>query len=916
MIGVRQQRWKLSNSARFIAFFGALAVAFPGAGAEAQLPAGYAVHARVDVESGTIDAAMHVAVDVPDGAREVTLWLYGDRLAVEPSALDEITGRWVYPGRRSLGAIDVREVTVDGVPAPTRRSTQPVGERAGRDVAGSDLHVSLPEGRARRVEIRLRYRFRVPRRFGRLGRVRDQLTAAAPWYPLVVAPDGAFEFAVPHRVRIEASRNVSILAGTELAERVIEVNEHGAYVPFVLAPSFSVRERPVDGRMLRYVTRRAVYDPPPRRRLSERPRADPALPFTGDAAELRDLVRIDVVGHIAEVAEQACRTVDALHLETPVDRLLVVEIPSRTELAATAPGWVLASDRIYQVFPIAAAHAFHDDALRRAMFRRLLTPRIEALEPPRDRGWASDLRGALLNDVDAARRAHQGSSPEQLVGWAGFHPAVDQLLYAPQIAFFDVYFGRRHEPDPFRDDPVRARFPLSRGRRLLEMIRDALGPQEFATFAKRLVELEAPVREVLAEVAPERAARLPMWLAAPALPVNLRVGRATTTPRGDGTYVHRVEVVREGEDRVEPVEVEVLDRSGERTRGTWEGEGERGVVETTSQAPLRNARVDPEQRIDQSPDIAGQHPLADDALRHSFRPPLLRSFALAGSPTEGRLEGFIDFAIRRKYDIDNTFAFQASTFTRSTGGRISYARGLGSLRHTNARVGYIVPAVEFDRLRADFVEGGEGGWRTGLRLSAGVVTHRYAIDPREGRALVGSIFGAVVRSDRGEVTPSFTADVRGNITTPLGLWHSLVLVGGAAWTLGTTLPSEQPGLGGQFLLRGYETDELVGRGRLFSVVEYRATVLSDLAWNAVHVTWIRELQLAFFGGAGSVFDALTGEDVLLAADVGTGLRLLFEWLGVQPGVFALDVAFPLTRSAEERARRPPFTLQASFDQYF
>ena len=56
-------------------------------------------------------------------------------------------------------------------------------------------------------------------------------------------------------------------------------------------------------------------------------------------------------------------------------------------------------------------------------------------------------------------------------------------------------------------------------------------------------------------------------------------------------------------------------------------------------------------------------------------------------------------------------------------------------------------------------------------------------------------------------------------------------MGGIRWVFGAALPAELPGPGGQFFLRGYETDEVVGRGRVFGVVEHRYTPIADLAWN-------------------------------------------------------------------------------------
>ncbi|HJL27595.1 MAG TPA: hypothetical protein RMI62_00795, partial [Polyangiaceae bacterium LLY-WYZ-15_(1-7)] len=59
-----------------------------------------------------------------------------------------------------------------------------------------------------------------------------------------------------------------------------------------------------------------------------------------------------------------------------------------------------------------------------------------------------------------------------------------------------------------------------------------------------------------------------------------------------------------------------------------------------------------------------------------------------------------------------------------------------------------------------------------------------------------------------------------------------------------------------------------------------------------------------------------GRDVAPGAEVGGGLRVHFEYGGVQPGVLALDLAVPLVRTAEARRTLSPVTTILAFEQYF
>jgi hypothetical protein len=868
--------------------------------ARAQAPLGYAVHAQVDPDRGVVEGAMHVAVEVPPGEEHVRLWLYADRLAAAPSALDEINAEWIFPGELSLGGIEVRDVRVAGEPVQVRRRSAPAGTARGRDVAGSDLLVPVPVGAAQ-VEIRLRFVLRLPHRFGRLGRVGSRLTFAAPWYPVVVGADDAYDFRVPHRVRVDILGTDEGLLGSRRFRGRAEVRGWGPYVPLLVAPRLYETRRRVNGRTLRHVATRRPYEPPG--------------PDAEGIHRLQDVVRVDTVGHLSRELSRVFRTLRAADVPVTVpDVTTIVEVPSRTELASTAPGWTLVSDRVYEIFPARGVRSFHDRAVRHALFRGVME-RAALPEGPAARPLGADLRAALLNDVDAVRRDEEERTPRDLVGWAGFHPAVDQLLYAPQVPFEQVYFGGRGDGDRFRDDPFLARRPRSTGGRVLEMARDALDEEPMADWARALVALQGDLGTALAEVAPERIDRLPVWVAAAGLPVNYRLGPITSEPTEEG-YRHRIEIFRDGADRPEPVEVAVDDRKGYRVIVRWDAAGPKGVVTATTPAPLSNVTIDPRGRLVQSAEIAQDHPRYDDAKRHPWRPPIFQGLSLSAGVSEQVVVGFVDFVMRRRYDLRHGVGVRLNTNVRSSGGALRYIHGFGPLRHTNARAGFLSVGGEVDRFHPGFTVDGEGGWRSGARVSLGYDTRVFAPDPRSGGYVVGSARVGAVRKDDGQVVPTWTLGVRTNATIPLGLRNVLVFVGGASYTGGEALPGERPGLGGQGVLRGYQTDELLGRGVVFGVLEHRWTMLSDLALNALHLAWVREVQLAVFTGAGASFRTVTGERILPGAEAGGGLRFHFEYGGIQPGVLSVDVSAPLVREAQEAARRPPVSFWISFDQYF
>ncbi|HJL15480.1 MAG TPA: hypothetical protein RMH99_07495, partial [Sandaracinaceae bacterium LLY-WYZ-13_1] len=754
-------------------------------------------------------------------------------------------------------------------------------------------------------------------RFGRLGRDGGLLSLAAPWYPLVVRAPHAWAFEVPHRVRLQSDDGAVLLGDRAFPEGRAAGTHAGPYVPAAVAASFHARREPVRGTTLVL-------------RSTERPASAPPPEVRGEEG-LIDLASVDVAGLVREVADDVLTSARAFGVPVP-ERIVLQPIPSRTELAATAPGVVLVSDRLFQIFPIDQTLEFHRRALRRALFAHLARPLSARADAPGDRGWATDLRAVALVDLDAARRRTGAQTPRDLLQAFSFHPAVDQLLYAPQIAFEDAYFAAIEERDPFRDDPVRARRPLSRGRRILEMGRDALAPEAFRRWVAMLVNARRSAADALAEAAPERSSRLGSWLAATGAPVNYRLGEIRSERLPGGRHRHVVEVLREGADRIEPVEVRVHDTEGHEVTVVWEAPGERGEVVAVTPGPLGGVRIDPRHRLPQSPALADGHPRRDDGTDLPWRPPILNGFLFNVFVTEGDFVGLVDFALRRRYDLEHTIGLRLERTRAFTGGTLRYAHGVGPKVHTNRRVGTLTAGLSFDRLHEGFADAGLGGWRGQLTLAGSLNTVAFALDPREGFWAAASLTGGLTYRDDDRVGWTVRGGVRGGAVLPLGLVNALVFVVGGGFSAGDALPSELQSLGGSRRLRGFESGEHLGRGAVYGIVEHRWSAFRDLAMNLAHLVWVREIQLAAFAGAGVAFDTVDrgpdgqprADEAVFAADVGLGVRIHYEYGGVQPGVISLDVGLPLTRADDlvydetgtAVRRRNPVGFYVGFDQYF
>ncbi|QQR89180.1 MAG: hypothetical protein IPJ88_13310 [Myxococcales bacterium] len=574
----------------------------------------YHTVANVSLGERTLFATTSIIAQLNETQSELRFWLYADRLKKSPQAMDEISARWIYPGEESLGGIQITEVRIDGQKRRVSiERTNPKSAQA-LDVHGSEALVRFPEGlRTGTHRIDIKYKLRLPERFGRLGMARDSLSLLGPWYPLLVQQGSPFDSASIHRVDVQLKEQGWIWSPKKSSAQRLSLETGGPYIPLQLSDEQCLQHTRSGATQIALHSRDCVYESPSADRRNE--------------FGLDDLVAVKSLELLQKNLRQVRLTLAAFGLPVPETFPMTVG-HSRTELAATVPGGVIISDRLFQIFPIQAMRAFHERALRGAMFEYAANLWLKEFVPACDLAVNQELLAGILSDLNEAREHQKKRSPRDLVGFAAFHPAVDQLLYAPQVAFDDVFFWQ-NTTDHFRDKPTRAYRNIAQGRRILEHLRDVLSVQEQERFNRAMLDGHHSIRQALREIKPVALGYLPDWFDGPNRPVNYRLGKWRSRSLGKGKgYVHEIEVFRDGALFREVVTVQAVDEDGKVLRGTWDERKKRGVVILHSDAPLDEVEIDPDMRLVQSAAVADGHPRADDASNHAFRPPLLQAFGL------------------------------------------------------------------------------------------------------------------------------------------------------------------------------------------------------------------------------------------------------------------------------------------------
>ncbi|MBI4508354.1 MAG: hypothetical protein HY698_01880 [Deltaproteobacteria bacterium] len=866
----------------------------------------------------------------PDPLPQVYAWLFPNRLARPPEALNDVNFYWVYPRRANGASMRVLRAWEGSAKTAALKARVEPHAISGKDtLLVVELTHPVPPGE--HVDLSLEYEMTIPERHGVLGCIERTCTLLGGYYPMLAEIDAAGWnlSTAPARVRFSGTLALTtpahVVALGQYSRRTTRVHAvgEGTHFPLLVAPRLYEQRRKHRGVTLVYL---GLGPPPPADDASSQ-----ILAYTAED-----------YGAIALAA--AARAIDLLaDVGVPVasgERVTMVEAPLRLDLALAEPGMTVVSDRLYRIFPIRRGRKFHERELIKAVYTELLARRFQDENRGSESVLAAEASASYLCDLYTIKTWHKSEFARDLLTPVSFVPAVDQILYSPQVPFSDAYFGKVEDDDLFRDQVSRFAHLRPRGHVIYEKLRDLLGAERAARVMLRVLSLELSLGKA-AEA--EHGGPLDWFFAQWERPhgrVNYRLG-ARSKARSDerregGKWLHRIVVEKlplPGEEvQLEPVEVRVVDGNGKRQDLVWDGVGDRGVVEVVSESEeLTSVEIDPRHRLVES-ELAYS---AADPRFDNRSPPRLKfiynSFGALLNLSDLTASLLFDFEFGRIHDTQNKFRLQLyRTDAVPGGGSVSYSRPFGSKVTQSRLTRAWTIALGVARLDADFgrAEGepSRAGTRVSLGTGVGADDRLFVFEPRWARGFsLGGRLTLTHLDEDGSVrkTGSLFADYT-RIVTP---WDRHTLVGnveGAVVGGDIVTPSQLLGGGGPDRLRGYHANRLFGRARVTAHAEWRLSLRHDLNHNYGHWLWLRGVGAAFFvdGGALSGCDAygdLLGRENLFAS-LGLGLRFFYDNFGVQQGMMALDFAVPLVdrmRSCLDRkpastVGKVPFTLQLTF----
>jgi hypothetical protein len=885
---------------------------------EAREQVRYAVGAALSRTRGSVRFDERIEVDAAllDAARTLTLWLYADRAREVPPSYDEFTVDRLFPTGLSRGGFGDLTVEVEGC------AVQRVAAATHADpVRGRDVPIAVCPAATSPLHVRVTGSLDAPHRYGTLGHAAGALMLGDPWYPLVVTPGAQAPPQTTHALRVTWDDGTLVdAAGVFTGGEASWTQQRATHAPLFLLSEPAVTKDAAGGVVVTLVT-----DRPPRAGDA------PPSPEGWQQSDPWDPDATSLVASAVRSCIRFLRRLDFLGGDAPAPRtmprsLVVAMIPERQRLAVALPGMVVVSDHAFLLLPLERVRRFHALAIERRVFDALVAPHVTATGGALDTQLAGDMDGVQLVDMMVASEREHRDRPKDLLGFFGFHPAVDTLLYAPHIAFHSAYFHDIDEDDPDRDGAQRARNALPFGELVLEKLHDRLGDEGFARAA--LAHFE---RGVDWKQAAEDAHGAPLdefwrtWLGGRRRLAYGIAGRADA-PLGGGRWRHLVTLERRGDTWVrEPVVLEMSDTSGERARRVWDAAGARGEVTWDSGAPLDRAELDPDGRLVEDQSLEDNHVRFDDETAHTWRPPVFNGFALTASVTEARLDASVNFIVKRLYDVREAWGFVAASTAVGQSGSVRYYRGVGPLRDPNSTQGTWSFGAAGLRSNSGFGGSPVPVTQGSVALGYAWEERKWLVDPRTGWGASAVLGGGIARQDDGAQYPTVGVSARAGKLWWVHPRHVLAALAGGGATYCPAVPQQLESLSGRQLLRGYAADELLGCAAAYAILEDRITVLRGVYWDAAQLAWFKGLELVPFVAGGFLSSRTTAADLLEHpyGEVGAGLRAFFDYGGVQPGVVSVDAALPLSRASTTYVdatgvtrTRPPFGLYVSFEQTY
>ncbi|HVO31986.1 MAG TPA: BamA/TamA family outer membrane protein, partial [bacterium] len=572
------------------------------------------------------------------------------------------------------------------------------------------------------------------------------------------------------------------------------------------------------------------------------------------------------------------------------------EAPLARELVYPDAPIGVVSDRIYRLF--GPLRKYEDVQVARAEIAAEMRDGVYAREPGDDAPWVLDLVAwALAREWQ--RQALHLRDPREFVKPFGFIPSVDIVLHRPDFPFAAEFYDNFYYTDFLRDDVARFNHDLAAGKIVWEKLVDREGAAKAGDILDAYLAggEKGGFRAVAERVTGENLSAFFAQWRAPLPRVNYRLVRVKDAQEKDGTWTSEITVAREGAPVEEPVPVRLTVPEGYRW-GTWNSaEGEQGTIRVSTPVRPRSWIIDPNARLYQTS-------LRDDRIPPTWQGLLQYAYVDYDFKLK-RVDGAAGVTFERTNDLRNEIIADGFFNPHSTGADVGFSHSAGPFSYYRGlmhRYGFLLIGEHLDRSFGKnglhVVPGFDPSVSNVRDTSSLQVFYRYDSRddwrfPRTGTRFLALAEGGV--SVVGRASSFEEIDAQAVQLVPLTDNNVFAVAAKAGTFLGNdarSVPlSKLFSLGGIDDVRGISPPEVVGPARFLGAGEWRHYALHDQDWN-LWLVRVRGIQGALFADGGYI-SAHPGNvppvtDWVVSA--GYGLRVMYDFLGVRPQVFRIEMA--------------------------
>jgi hypothetical protein len=464
------------------------------------------------------------------------------------------------------------------------------------------------------------------------------------------------------------------------------------------------------------------------------------------------------------------------------------------------------------------------------------------------------------------------------------------------------------ESDPLRDDVRRFSHASASPRLIYNKLLDLLGAEKMSLLARKVLGEKMPLRDAAsATFGADLAWFWKQWLGPrPRLNYRLAAVRVTPRPTGEGVHV-AIDVTREGQDVLEPVEVRVEDKDGGAHTLIWNTRGTAKTLEVDLPAGLSSVEIDPRSRLLET--AVGSLRSYDDP-RFDDRQPrrwrfLYQGFGALLNVTQATANFEAAFELKRQHDLRNAITFRAyHTDATTIGVGSSYLWFFGQQADRNRTTSAFALGLSAARLDPSFGqtlgEAPQPGYRVGGGIGIAHDTRDFYIDPWRAFGFSAGLSYALTVLEQGHQLSQASGSAEILRLFELAPGHVLGLDFTGAATYGQIeLRSQLTSASGISGLRGYLPSDLLARANVIGRIQLRNDYITDLNWNLLHFTTVRGLAGTLFADAAAITtcEGYAFSTDRIFVDVGYSFRVLHDAFGVYQQLLSIDLAFPLTERA-------------------